>query len=62
MENNNSLEDAHSIANAIVYEVELDSYKEHTINLAIPFASLVDRGLLSSLSGSVKTYMIEYER
>jgi len=44
------LEDTHSIANAIVYEVELDSYKEHTINLAIPFASLVDRALLSSLS------------
>ncbi|GAI77622.1 unnamed protein product, partial [marine sediment metagenome] len=44
------LEDAHSIANAIAYEVELDSYEEHTINLTIPFASLVDRGLLSSLS------------
>ncbi len=44
------LEDAHSIANAIAYEVELDSYKEHTINLTIPFASLVDKDLLSSLS------------
>jgi len=33
------LENTHGISNAIVYEVELDSYEEHTINLAIPFTS-----------------------
>ena len=44
------LENTHGISNAIVYEVELDSYEEHTINLAIPFVSLIkNKNLLSSL-------------
>ncbi len=47
-------EDTHNIPNAIVYEVELDSCQEHTINLAIPFATLVNKDLLSSLNYSEK--------
>lgn len=47
-------EDTHNIPNAILYEVELDSYEKHTINLAIPFATLVNKDLLSSLSYSNK--------
>ena len=44
------LENTHGISNAIVYEVELDSYEKETINLAIPFVSLIkNKNLLSSL-------------
>lgn len=48
------LKDTHNLSNAIVFEIELDSYEEHKINLAIPFATLVDKDLLSSLNYSEK--------
>jgi len=49
---NLEMEGAHNIFNAILYDIELNDYERHTINLTIPFVTLnsKDKSLLSSLN------------